>query len=131
MKWLNAVIKTGFNLNLRKVQHAVEQPEATQQQVFEQLIRQASKTEFGKQYDFASITSMDRFRERVPVHTYEDIKPYIQQMMQGTPNILSPGKVDYFSRSSGTTNNKSKYIPVPYENLKHCHLKGAHDAVTI
>lgn len=131
MKWLNAVIKTGFNLNLRKVQKAVENPALTQQKVFEELIRQSSKTTFGQQYDFASIPSLDSFQERVPVHTYEDIKPYIERMMRGEPNILVSGKVNYFSRSSGTTSNKSKYIPVPYQNLKHCHLKGAHDAVSI
>lgn len=131
MKWLNAVIKTGFNLNLRHVQKSIEHPETTQQKVFEQLIRQSSKTEFGRQHNFASIASIQQLQERVPIQSYEEIKPYIQQMMAGTPNILVPGKVSYFSRSSGTTSHKSKYIPVPYNNLKHCHLKGAHDAVSI
>jgi hypothetical protein len=129
MKWLNGVIKRAFDLHMRKVLRDMQQPEVTQERVFQQLLKLATKTEFGKKYDFASIHSVSEFQQRVPVHSYEDIKPYIERMMKGEANILCPGKVTYFSRSSGTTNNKSKYIPVPKPNLQHCHLKGAHDAV--
>ncbi|BDS15459.1 GH3 auxin-responsive promoter family protein [Aureispira anguillae] len=131
MKWLNAVIKTGFNLNMHRVQRAIEKPIDTQERVFKQLIQQASTTAFGKKYGFGSINSIQQLQERVPIHSYEMLAPYIQRMMKGEKNVLYPGKVTYFSRSSGTTNNKSKYIPVPPNNLKHCHLKGAHDAVSI
>jgi len=129
MKWLNAVIKRAFDVHMRKVLRDMQQPEATQERVFQQLLKLGNKTEFGKKYDLASIHSVSEFQQRVPVHSYEDIKPDILRMMKGERNILCPGKVTYFSRSSGTTNNKSKYIPVPKVNLQNCHLKGAHDAV--
>ena len=109
MKWLNAVIKRAFDVHMRKVLRDMEQPEATQERVFQQLLKLATKTEFGKKYDFTSIHSVSEFQQRVPVHSYEDVKPYIERMMKGEPNLLCPGKVTYFSRSSGTTNNKSKY----------------------
>lgn len=131
MKWLNAVIKTGFNINMRRVQRAIEQPIEAQEAVLTQLLQQAAKTSFGKTYDLASAKHVEHLQERLPIQHYSDVAPYIKAMMEGQANVLYPGKVQYFSRSSGTTNAKSKYIPVPINNLKHCHLKGAHDAVSI
>lgn len=131
MKWLNAVIRTGFNLNMRKVQQAIEHPIENQEQTFKQLLQLTASTTFGKQHGFTSIRTIAQLQERVPIQTYEDLSPYIKRMMKGEENVLYPGKVTYFSRSSGTTSNKSKYIPVTNLNLKHCHLKGAHDAVSI
>lgn len=131
MKWLNRIIKTGFDLNMRRVQRAIEQPEIAQAEVFQQLIKTAALTEFGKKYDFNSIKNIETFRERVPTQDYEDLKPSIERMMRGESDVLWAGKPSHFSRSSGTTANKSKYIPVSTENLKKCHLQGAHDAVSI
>ena len=131
MKWLNAIIKKAFRRHMHKVLRDMHKPEDAQEQTFTELIKTSSNTEFGKLYDFNSIKSISTFQERVPIHSYEDLKPYIQRMMLGNENILYPGKITHFSRSSGTTSNKSKYIPVSNENLKKCHLKGAHDAVAI
>ncbi len=131
MKWLNKIIKLAFSRHMQQVLQDMQQPDAVQQKIFDQLIRSSSGTEFGKKYDFASIRSVSEFQRRVPLHSYEDLKKDIQRMMRGESNILCPGKVRHFSRSSGTTNEKSKYIPVPDVNLKDCHLKGAHDAVAM
>lgn len=131
MRWLNAIIKTGFDLNMRRVQRGIEHPELAQEEVFKYLIKTAAATEFGKKYDFASIHNIETFQQRIPLQDYEDLKPLIERMMRGESDVLWAGKTTYFSRSSGTTANKSKFIPVSTENLKKCHLQGAHDAVSI
>lgn len=131
MKWLNAVIKKGFDWHMRQVNHAINHPEESQDKVFQQLIQKAAHTAFGQKHGFSSIRSIEDFQKRVPTHNYEDLQPYIHQMMQGKKDVLWPGKITYFSRSSGTTSHQSKYIPVSSECLKHCHLQGAHDAVSI
>ena len=110
MKWLNKIIKLAFSRHMQQVLQDMQQPDAVQQKIFDQLIRSSSGTEFGKKYDFASIRSVSEFQRRVPLHSYEDLKKDIQRMMRGESNILCPGKVRHFSRSSGTTNEKSKYI---------------------
>jgi len=130
MKWLNAVVKMGFDWHMRQALKAIEQPQAAQNALFQQLLAKGKQTSFGRQYDFASIQSIDSFRSRVPIHSYEMLQPYIHKMMQGKANILWPGKTTYFSRSSGTTNNRSKYIPVTKENLNKCHLRGGHDVIS-
>ncbi|MDR0763196.1 MAG: GH3 auxin-responsive promoter family protein [Bacteroidales bacterium] len=91
------------------------------------LIRKATKTEFGKKYHFDQILSIKEFQERVPIHTYEDTAPYIERMMNGEQNVLWATSVKWFSKSSGTTNAKSKFIPVSKESLWNCHYKGGKD----
>ncbi|MDR0619871.1 MAG: GH3 auxin-responsive promoter family protein [Bacteroidales bacterium] len=91
------------------------------------LIKKATKTEFGKKYHFDQIISVKEFQDKVPIHTYEDLAPYIERMMTGEKNILWPTPVKWFSKSSGTTNAKSKFIPVSKEALWNCHYKGGKD----
>ncbi|MDR2684246.1 MAG: GH3 auxin-responsive promoter family protein [Prevotellaceae bacterium] len=91
------------------------------------LIKKATKTEFGKKYHFDQILSIKEFQEKVPIHTYEDLAPYIERMMTGEENVLWPAPVKWFSKSSGTTNAKSKFIPVSKEALWNCHYKGGKD----
>src|SRR5690606_41830747 len=70
------------------------------------------------------ISSPAQFRERVPVFTYEKLFPYIKRSMHGEQNILWPTEITWFSKSSGTTNQRSKFIPVSQEALEECHFKG-------
>lgn len=131
MKWLNAVLKTAFNRHMKKVQRAVERPHEAQANVWKQLLRQGSSTQWGKKYGLTAKQSLDQVKERLPVQSYESLYPWIKRMLYGEKNVLCPGKVQQFSRSSGTTNQHSKYLPVPLQNLKKCHLKGPHDAVAV
>ena len=106
-------------------------PHDVQEELFKRLIKEASATEFGKKYGFSDIETVDQFRNRVPVSTYEDLFPYIKRLMQGEQNILWPTEITWFSKSSGTTNQRSKFIPVSQEALEECHFKGGKDLISI
>ena len=106
-------------------------PLEVQNELFEKLLKQAKDTEYGKKYDFASISSQTQFSERVPVVSYEELFPYISRIMKGEQNLLWPSETRWFAKSSGTTNAKSKFIPVSPEALDDCHFKGGKDLLSI
>jgi hypothetical protein len=106
-------------------------PIEVQNELFSQLIRTARKTEFGKEYGFSEISSIKDFKNQVPIFTYEDIFPYIEKLLNGQQNILWPSEIKWFAKSSGTTNAKSKFIPVSQEALTDCHFKGGKDMLSI
>ena len=118
-----------FNSRLKSIARFEQKPDTVQKEQLTQLIKTAKNTEWGKKYDFASIRSYSDFASRVPIQDYENVKPYIQRMMQGESNILWPEKVRWFAQSSGTTNDKSKYIPVSPTCLQKCHYRGGMDTV--
>ena len=91
----------------------------------------ARKTEWGLKYDYKSIRSYSDFCQRLPLQTYDEIKPYVTRMINGERNILWPSVVRWYAKSSGTTNDKSKFLPVTPEILKGCHYKGGFDCVAI
>ena len=104
--------------------------EEIQGRVFRKLIQSASATEWGKKYDFSQIRNYTDF-QRVPIQTYEDVKGYVDRMRHGEKDVLWPGKVIWYAKSSGTTNDKSKFIPVSPEGLKGIHYRGGTDAVAL
>lgn len=106
------------------------QAEAIQERVFQKLIQTAAPTEWGKKYDYARIRNYTDF-QRVPVQTYEEIKGYVDRMRHGEADVLWPGKVRWYAKSSGTTNDKSKFIPVSKDGLHGIHYKGGTDAVAL
>lgn len=91
----------------------------------------ARQTEWGRKYGFQNLRSPEEFARRVPVQDYEGLKPYIKRMMHGERDVLWPGRVRWFSKSSGTTGDKSKFIPVPGINLRQCHIMGNRDAMAL
>jgi len=95
------------------------------------LLDKAKSTEWGKKFDYKSIHRIDQFQERVPLQSYEDMKPYVERLKNGEKNLLWPGQVKWFAKSSGTTSDKSKFIPVTYEALESCHFKGGKDVLAI
>jgi len=99
----------------------------TQRKTFEKLIKKASGTAFGEDHDFKDIKHYSDFQERVPIRDYEGLKPYIDRMVAGEPNVLWPGKPTYLSKTSGTTSG-AKYIPLTKESLPY-HIKAARDAI--
>lgn len=95
------------------------------------LTKQARNTEIGQLHNFANVKNYSDFTETLPIHDYEDISPYIKRMMSGEQNILWPTTIRQFAKSSGTTNDKSKFIPVSKEGLRDCHYGGGRDCVAL
>ncbi len=116
-------------------QHALEryqnEGEALQRAVLEHLVQTAKDTEFGRNHAFAAIKNYDDFIGHVSVNTYEELKGDIDRMRQGERDILWPGRVKWYAKSSGTTNDKSKFIPVSAEGLQKIHYAGGRDTVAI
>ncbi|MGB7786111.1 MAG: GH3 auxin-responsive promoter family protein [Salinimicrobium sp.] len=102
-------------------------PVETQKRVFEQLIQKAAKTEFGKDHNFAEIHTPQDFARKVPVRDYEELKPYINKVVEGQKDILWPGKPIYFAKTSGTTSG-AKYIPLTKESMP-THIDAARNAI--
>lgn len=106
-------------------------PEEVQEEVLLQLLEIAEDTEIGRNYDFESIQNYDTFRERVPIISYEEMEPIIERTRRGEQNLFWPTTVKLFAKSSGTTNAKSKFIPVSSEALEDCHFKSGKDLLCL
>lgn len=106
-------------------------PHDVQGEWFRKLMLSGRETEFGQQHGMSEIKNMDQFRERVPLHSYDDLKPWIERLRRGEQHLLWPTDVKWFAKSSGTTGDKSKFIPVTEESLHDCHYKGGKDMVSI
>lgn len=126
----SSIISWYFKKRIEEVQKVIDNPIQSQEDVFQDLLRHGAFTSFGKEYDLKSVKTMDQFRERVPVMDYEDLKPYIMRMMNGEQNVLWPTEIKWFAKSSGTTSDKSKFIPVSFEALEGCQFKGGRDMLT-
>lgn len=131
MEILNSILTWVMKKRIHQMELFMKYPHEVQDELIKKLIYQARHTEFGKQYDFENIRSLDDFKSNVPISTYEDFFPYIQRLMQGEQNILWPSEVRWFAKSSGTTNARSKFIPVTPEALEDCHFKGGKDMISI
>tara|TARA_R110002020_G_scaffold23587_3_gene78460 strand:+ start:31517 stop:33031 length:1515 start_codon:yes stop_codon:yes gene_type:complete len=120
---------------LKKRYHQIElflkYPEEVQEEVLRQLLTFAQDTEMGRKMDFSSIPNYRTFAERVPIVSYEEIEPYIERTRRGEQNIFWPTSIKWFAKSSGTTNAKSKFIPVSAEALEDCHYKSGKDLLCL
>lgn len=117
-----------------RVQHIAqytEKAEELQRRQLTNLLANAAHTEFGKQYYFDEIDSPEKFAERVPVCVYEQMHTYVERMAQGEKDVLWPGQIRYFAQSSGTTNAKSKFIPVSEDSFRTMHYRGGVDTVAL
>jgi hypothetical protein len=130
MKLLSPVISRLARLRLWRVDNCISYPVAAQRNVLQHLVTQAQYTEFGRKYSFTKLFTVKDFKNRVPVHEYDDIKPYILRMMNGEENVLWNTPINWFAKSSGTTSEKSKFIPISEETLKETHFKGSKDVLT-
>ena len=95
------------------------------------LVSTAKDTEWGRKFDYKSIKSSEEYKKRVPIQDYDSLKPYIDRLRKTEQNILWPTDIKLFSKSSGTTSDKSKFIPVSQEALEECHFKAGKDVLTI
>jgi hypothetical protein len=120
---------------MKKRYHQIElfmkYPHEVQAEWFNELIDSGSETEWGKKHDYASLRSLADFKKAVPVSDYDDLKPYIERIMKGEQNVLWPTEIKWFAKSSGTTSDKSKFIPISKESLEDCHYKGGKDMISI
>ena len=109
----------------------MQNPVAAQREVLQDLVTSAQYTEFGRQYGFSRLFSVKAFKQAVPIHEYDDLKPWIERIMKGEQNILWNTPISWFAKSSGTTSEKSKFIPISSESLEDCHFKAAKDVLTL
>ncbi|WP_176723321.1 GH3 auxin-responsive promoter family protein [Roseivirga misakiensis] len=120
---------------MKKRMHQIElfmkYPHDVQEELFKKLVTTGRNTEFGRTHGFADVHTEEQFRKLIPISSYEDICPYIERNMAGEQNLLWPSDVKWFAKSSGTTNARSKFIPVSYEALEECHFKGGKDMLSI
>ncbi len=131
MKLLSPTISRLARLRIWQIEQWMQNPVAVQREVLQHLVTSAQYTEFGRKYDFSKLFSIREFKQSVPIHEYDDIKPYIRRIMNGEENILWNTPIKWFAKSSGTTSDKSKFIPVSEESLQDCHYKGAKDVLTM
>jgi hypothetical protein len=131
MKLLSPAISRLARLRLGRIEEWINNPIAVQREVLQHLVTSAQYTEFGRKYNFSKTFSIRDFKQAVPIHEYDDLKPYIQRIMNGEQNILWNTPITWFAKSSGTTSDKSKFIPVSEESLQDCHYKGAKDVLTM
>ncbi|WP_303014665.1 GH3 auxin-responsive promoter family protein [uncultured Bacteroides sp.] len=128
---ITKIISKTFDSRLKQIDLYATQAGEIQHRVLNRLVHQAARTEWGKKYDYASIRNYEDFRKRVPIQTYEEIKPYVERLRAGEQNLLWPSEIRWFAKSSGTTNDKSKFLPVSKEALEDIHYRGGKDAAAL
>lgn len=128
---INSIASWILKKRIHQIELFVKYPHEVQEELLFQLLKSAEQTVIGEKYDFTSIKNYDTFQERVPISTYEAFEPYIEQTRQGAQNIFWNTPIKYFAKSSGTTNAKSKFIPVSAEALENNHYKASKDLLAL
>lgn len=131
MEVINSFMTWIFKNRMGQIENFKEHPVQVQEATFRELVDAGKRTEFGKEYGFDQIKSYADFASRIPVFDYETFKPYIEKTMQGKQNVIWNTDIEWFAKSSGTTDSRSKYIPVSAESLEECHYKGGKDMVSL
>ena len=130
MKLLSPAISRLARMRLWRIQNWTNHPVVSQRAVLQDLVTTAQYTVFGKKYDFSKLFTVKQFKQHVPIHEYQDLQPYILRMMDGEENVLWNTPIKWFAKSSGTTNDKSKFIPVSEESLHDNHYQASKDVLT-
>ena len=131
MQLINSILTWFMKKRIHQIELFMKYPDDVQSELLQRLLLTARPTEFGRKYGFDEMINYDDFTRRVPVHAYEQMFPYVERMMKGEQNILWPTEIKWFSKSSGTTNARSKFIPISAESLEECHFKGGKDLYCI
>ena len=124
---INSIATWVLKQRIHQIELFLKYPNEVQEELLMNLIRSSEHTIVGIENGFESIKSYATFKERVPISTYEDLQPLIERTRQGEQNVFWGTPVKWFAKSSGTTNAKSKFIPVSAEALEDCHYKGSKD----
>ncbi|WP_288096272.1 GH3 auxin-responsive promoter family protein, partial [Hydrotalea sp.] len=131
MKLLSPAISRFARLRNWRIEQWMQNPIATQRDVLQDLVTHGQFTEFGRKYGMNNLFTIKEFKQRIPINEYEDLKPYIERLMQGEQNLLWNTPVYWFAKSSGTTSDKSKFIPITEESLQDCHYQSAKDVLSL
>lgn len=131
MQFVNSVINWINFKRIYQIQLYREHPGDIQNETLFNLVGNAKRTEWGKNYGYDKITSICEYQQVVPLQTYDDIKPYVERLRLGERDLLWPGEVKWFAKSSGTTSDKSKFIPVTSDSLEECHMRGPKDVFAL
>ncbi|RZM18888.1 MAG: hypothetical protein EOO88_39565, partial [Pedobacter sp.] len=131
MSLLSPAISSIARLRQWRIEGWKSHPADAQREVLQDIVTAAQYTEFGRKYDFSNLYNVKAFKAAVPIHEYEDLKPLIERTMQGEQNLLWNSPVSWFAKSSGTSSDKSKFIPLTDESMQDCHYKAAKDVLTM
>ncbi|GHE43379.1 GH3 auxin-responsive promoter family protein [Sphingobacterium griseoflavum] len=131
MELLNSLFTWIMKKRIHQIELFMKYPHDVQDEWFQSLIATAEATEWGKKYDYTSILTPEEYKNRVPIQDYDHIKGYVERMIKGEQNLLWPTDVKWFAKSSGTTSDRSKFIPVSMEALEDCHYQGGKDMLSI
>ncbi|MDY3537926.1 GH3 auxin-responsive promoter family protein [Riemerella anatipestifer] len=127
----NTVVNWFIRQRIDQIQNFIKHPIETQKGILFSQLFKAEETVYGKEYGFKNISSYQDFCNQVPIVTYEDFEPYIERARKGEKDVIWNGYIRKFAKSSGTTNAKSKFIPISDESLEGCHFKAGKDLVSI
>jgi len=130
MKIVPSIINWYFKQRYKKIEQHYLNPLSLQETTFQNLLAKGKHTLYGEKHNFSAITTYAQFINYCPPNTYDSLQPYINKIIEGEKNVLWPSKINWFAKSSGTTSNKSKFIPVSYEALEDCHFKGGRDVLS-
>jgi hypothetical protein len=125
--FVNSIISWFLKKRKHQMELFLKYPIEVQQELLSDLLQTAKNTEIGKKYRFVELNNYEAFRENVPLRQYESIEPWIDKCRKGVQNVFWPTPIKWFAKSSGTTNAKSKFIPVSEEAIEHCHMKAGKD----
>jgi GH3 auxin-responsive promoter family protein len=129
MNLTSIVNKLYFQPRRRELERYINKGEEMQHEILQYLVKRGKDTEYGRKYLFSTINNYNDFAQNIPLNTYEELKGYIDRMRHGERNILWPGQVKWYAKSSGTTNDKSKFIPITHEGLQNVHYQGGKDVL--
>jgi len=128
---INSIISWFLKKRIHQIELFKKYPNDVQEELLLKLINTAKNTEYGIEKDFATIHKYTDFRNKVPIQQYETFEPFIERCRNGGQNLFWPTSIKWFAKSSGTTNAKSKFIPVSEDALEYCHLKAGKDMLCL
>ena len=128
---INEATKFYLSMRMRRIEWFMQHPDEAQARIFQKLLARGRKTEFGQKHGLDGIHSQADFAEKIPIQDYEGFKIDIARMMRGQRDVLVPGEVHWFAKSSGTTSDKSKFIPTPPLNIFRSHIRASWDSVAL
>lgn len=126
---ITTLLRNAFKGRMKELERHQTQGEQLQRQVLAHLMQEAKETEYGRNHLFGQVKNYEDFQHNIPLNTYEELKSDIDRMRHGERDVLWPGRVKWYAKSSGTTNDKSKFIPVTPEGLQKVHYAGGKDSV--
>ena len=128
---LNAAFRWFIRKRMMNIEQVRSRPVELQRHLFNRLLFEGRGTEFGVKHGFNSVRSLREFQKQVPIRTYDQFKPFIERAQEGKRSVLWPGETRWFAKSSGTSSDRSKFLPVTEASLHGCHFKGGKDLLAL